>query len=233
MRHVIVQPSPAGLDVMEMFSIESKGDRAWIGKADAKGQRSTFTLTLPPGLTDLKIGGSLDTTSVNVADGKLVSRQPIAPGAERYEIEYTIPARADKAVVTVTAPSKVGNMLVLVPDDGTTVDAAGLQAMGAQQLGQQGPKTRCYMGNALNEGQIVTLTIGNLKSSATTQPVASNDDPQVQSSAAEAAATAEAPASTSMVSRGIAVGGGLAILLVGTVITLMKTPKPARKAKHA
>jgi hypothetical protein len=227
MRHVIVQPSPAGLDVMEMFSVQSKGDRAWIGKADAKGQRSTFTVALPAGLQDLKIGGSLDSNTVAVADGKLISRQPMVPGDDRYEIEYTIPARDNKAVLSVTAPAAVGNMLVLVPDDGTTVDAAGMQSMGTQQLDPQGPKTRCFMASTLTEGQTVTLTIGSLKSAvAATRPTAAAD---VSAPAEPAVAVAQ----SSMMSKAIAVGGAVTILLIGTLITLLKSPKSARAEKNA
>jgi len=232
MRHLIIQPSPAGLDVLEMFSINNKGDHAWIGKADDKGNRTTFSVALPDGLQDLKVGGSLDTQSVTVADGKLISHQPMVPGDDRYEIEYTIPARDNKAVISVVAPVSVGNMLVLIPDDGTTVDAPGLQSAGTQQLDAKGPKTRCFMGNGLAQGQTVTVTVGGLNNAAAAkQSVSAGGMPDASSASTPAAA--ETTSSSSMMSKGIAVGGAVAILLVGTVITLLKAPKPVRSGKKA
>ena len=123
MRHVIVHPSAAGIDVMEMLSVQSAGDRAWIGKADARGGRTTFCLTLPSDARDLKVGGALDGAAVYVGDGKLFSKQPLIPGEDRYELEYRVPAVNNKAVLSVTAPASVGHLLVFVPEDGTTVES--------------------------------------------------------------------------------------------------------------
>ena len=218
MRHVIIHPSAAGLDVTEMLSIQSTGDRAWIGKADARGLRTTFSMTLPAGAKDLKIGGALDGAAVFVADGKLFSKQPLIPGEDRYELEYHIPAVDNKAVLSVTAPASVGHLLVFVPEDGTTVDAPGLQAMGVQQLDEKGPKTRCYFAKSLSEGQTIALTVGGLKSAGSAQPVSSVQTPK-------------ALADNSIASKAIAVGGAIAILLVGTTITLFKHPKSTQVQK--
>jgi hypothetical protein len=220
MRHVIVHPSAAGIDVTEMLSIQSTGDRAWIGKTDERGLRTTFSMTLPAGAKDLKIGGALDGAAVFVADGKLFSKQPLIPGEDRYELEYHIPAVDNKAVLSITAPASVGHLLVFVPEDGTTVDAPALQAMGAQQLDEKGPKTRCYIAMSLTEGQTIALTIGGLKSAASLQPVSSVETPKLKP-----------PADNSIASKAIAVGGAIAILLVGTTITLFKHPKSTQVQK--
>jgi hypothetical protein len=220
MRHVIIQSSTSGIDVTEMLSIQSTGDRAWIGKADAIGQRTTFSLTLPPAAKDLKIGGALDTAAVSVTDNKLISKQPLIPGEDRYELHYLIPAVDNKAVLAVTAPASVGHLLVFVPEDGTTVEAPGLQAMGTQQLDEKGPKTRCFIATSLTQGQTITLTVGSLSaSSRSVQPVSSS-------------IPAPNPiAANSIASKAIAVGGAVAILLVGTMITLFKSPKTTQVQK--
>jgi hypothetical protein len=219
MRHVIIHPSAAGIDVTEMLSVQSTGDRAWIGKTDARGLRITFALTLPADAKDLKVGGALDGAAVFLADGKLFSKQPLIPGEDRYELEYHIPAVDNKAVLSVTAPASVGHLLVFVPEDGTTVDAPALQAMGAQQLDEKGPKTRCYFAKSLSEGQTIALTIGGLKSAASALPVSSIETPKT------------ALADNSIASKAIAVGGAIAILLVGTTITLLKHPKSVEVQK--
>ncbi len=220
MRHVIIHPSASGIDVTEMLSVQSTGDRAWIGKADARGQRTTFSLKLPAEAKDLKVGGALDGAAVFVADGKLCSKQPLIPGEDRYELEYRIPAVDNKAVLSVTAPASVGHLLVFVPEDGTTVEAPGLQAMGTQQLDEKGPKTRCYIAISLTEGQTTTVTVGGLKAAAAPlQPAASIGTPKPA-------------AGNSIASKAIAVGGAIVILLVGTMITLLKNPKSAEAQKR-
>ena len=55
-------------------------------------------------------------------------------------------------------------MLVFIPDDGTTIATTGLQAMGSQQMGESGAKTRYYMATSLEAGQSVALTVTGLKS---------------------------------------------------------------------
>jgi hypothetical protein len=218
MRHVIIHTSVSGIDVTEMLSIKSAGDRAWIGKADARGLRTTFALTLPAGAKDLKVGGALEGAAVSVADGKLFSKQPLIPGEDRYELQYDIPAVDNKAVLSVIAPASVGHLLVFVPEDGTTVEAPRLQAMGSQQLDETGPKTRCYIATSLTEGQTITLTVGGLKGAGSVQPISSVEQPKP-------------PADNSIASKAIAVGGAIAILLVGTMITLFKHPNSAHAQK--
>jgi hypothetical protein len=220
MRHVIVHPSATGIDVTEMLSVNSAGDRAWIGKADARGLRTTFSMTLPAGLRNLSVGGALDGSAVFVANGKLFSKQPLIPGEDRYELQYSIPAVDNKTLLSITAPTSVGHLLVFVPDDGSTVEAPGMQAMGSQQLDEKGPKTRCYIATSLNAGQTITLTVGGLKAAASAQPV-----PPIE--------THHAAADNSIPSKALAVSGAIAILVVGTMFALLKTPKttPATKKK--
>lgn len=218
MRHVIIHPSATGIDVTEMLSIKSAGDRAWIGKADAHGLRTTFCLSLPAGAKNLNVGGALDGAFVFIADGKLCSKQPLIPGEDRYELQYNIPAVDNKAVLSIIAPASVGHLLVFVPDDGTTVQSPGLQAMGSQQLDEKGPKTRCYIATSLTEGQTITLTVGGLKVAGPVRPVSSNETPKPV-------------ADNSIPSKAIAVSGAIAILVVGMMFTLFKTPKSKQTPK--
>jgi hypothetical protein len=78
------------------------------------------------------------------------------------------------------------------------------------------------MTTSLSEGQTIALTIGGLKAAASVQPVSSIE-------------TAKSPkplADNSIASKAIAVGGALAILLVGTTITLFKHPKSTQAQKR-
>jgi hypothetical protein len=247
MRHVILQPTPDGLEVTEMISVTSPGDHAWIGTADAKGNRTTLAIALPPGAKQLSVGGAFDTEAVGVVDGKLITRQPLVPGDDRYQLRYIIPAINDSAQLVITAPASVGHMLVFVPDDGTTINAPSLQFMGTQQMGDKGAKTRCYIAMSIASGQTTSLTVSGLKGAAASPAAAAGpaDQPQAaaptptaapQASASAyttpnaapvvdtAATAAPAQADHSIVSKVIAVGGGVAILAAGTAIILFKSP---------
>jgi len=248
MRHIIIHPLADSVEVTEMLSVQSAGDRAWIGTPDAKGNRTTLSLTLPAGAKQLSIGGAFDGASVAIVDGKLVTKQPMVPGEERYQLRYVIPAVNDKATLTITAPASVGHMMVFVPDDGSVIDAPpNLQSMGTQQLGDKGPKTRCFIAMSIVPGQTMAIGLSGLKAAAAAAPISSaepaapNDSPPTATAAdpapavdtaaaVQTVAAVDAPkaiADHSFVPKVIAVGGGAAILLAGTAVVLLKGPDAA------
>jgi hypothetical protein len=256
MRHIIIHPLADSIEVTEMLSVKSAGDRAWIGTPDAKGDRTTLSLTLPAGAKQLSIGGAFDGSSVAVVDGKLVTKQPMIPGEERYQLRYVVPAVNDKATLTITAPASVGHMMVFVPDDGSVIDTPpNLQSMGSQKLNEKGPKTRCFIAMSIVPGQTMAIGLSGLKAAAAATPVSAADpatpgDPTPAASMADAApavdasgpvqtpvqtvASVDAPkpiADHSIVPKVIAVGGGAAILLAGTAVVLFKGPDAAAVQK--
>jgi hypothetical protein len=169
----------------------------------------------------VKIGGGLDGAAVQIAGGNLISHQPLVPGESQYQVQYTIPARDGVAVLSVTAPSKVGHVLVFIPDDGTTVAATGLTLMGSEQMDNNGPKTRYYMATSLQAGQTLTLSVTGLKTAA----VAPDVLPQT--------GAAEASLAGSSLPKTIAAVGAGGMLVIGSLILLAKkTPSPVQvKAK--
>jgi hypothetical protein len=239
MRHVIIHPINGGLDVTEMLAVDTQGDHAWIGDKD----KVTLNFPLAAGASDLKVGGGLTQANVKLVDGKLISHQPLLPGEDRYQLEYTIPATSGTAVLAVTAPAKVGQMMVFIPDDGTTVTANGLQPMGSQQMDEKGPKTRYYMATSLAQGQTVNLTVAGLNAAAMgAQPASQPSAAAMNLSTATASQQASTPAATtpldaavmgsmtpvesvptgSNLPKFVAAGGAAGILLIGGLVMLVK-----------
>jgi len=225
---VMIHPTATGIDVMEMLAITTPGDRAWTGNAD----KTTFELPLSAGASDVKTAGDLDGATAQFVNGKLISRQALVPGEERYQLQYTIPAHNGQAVLTATSPAKVGHVLVFIPDDGTTVTSTGLQAMGSEQMDDKGNKTRYFMATSLEAGQSVSLTVSGLKAAAATAPDAKTpmgmaDEP--------AQAPAEAGVIGSSVAKAVAGIGALVMLFVGALLLMVKrTPEPVKAtAKQA
>jgi hypothetical protein len=155
----------------------------------------------------------------------------LLPGEDRYQLEYTIPATNGAAALNVTAPGKVGHVLVFIPDDGTTITTNGLQAMGSQQMGESGAKTRYYMATSLESGQSVALTVTGLKSATSggqpaTRPAASEGPIE-----SPAGAPVEADASGgAIVPKTVAAVGAAGILGVGGLVMLMKGKAPVQPA---
>jgi hypothetical protein len=233
MRHVIVSPSPNGLDVMEMLDIQCPGDRAWAGTADAAGKRTSLALPLPQGAKDLKIGGSFSSDLITLNGGVISTSQAIVPGDSKYQLQYTVPASNNTSALSVTAPVKTGHVLVFVPDDGTSVvPTPPLQLMGSQQMGQNPQKTRYYMATQIEPGQKLQLVVSDLNQAHTD---ATGTVPEATPAAAVATSD-EAPVAAPVVAASVAdseapkllalIGGGV-VLLIGTAALLIKRPHTA------
>jgi len=221
MRHIITQPTPTGVEVMDMIAINSPADHAWIGKADATGTKQTVSLTLPPGATGVHVGGDLNDSGATFADGKLSVHQPLLPGDSKYQIQYTIPAVAGVAQLIVTAPTDVQHILVFVPKDGTTLTTTGLQQLDSSMLGAMGDKTRAFMATNLTAGQTISIKFNDLRSQASVLPGPGSEQP------GEAAPNAAASAgdSSAFGTKVVAVGGAAVILVCGSSVVLLKAPK--------
>ena len=112
MRHVMVHPVANGLEVTEMLAVTTPGDHAWIGNND----HITMQIPLASGRQlDLKVSGGLTNIAAKIVDGKLISHQPLIPGEDRYQLQYTIPPRNGAAALNITAPGKGGARAGLHP----------------------------------------------------------------------------------------------------------------------
>jgi hypothetical protein len=187
----------------------------WIGTASDGGKRTTLSVPLPAGARDLAVVGAPE-GAMEIRQGKLVSLMPLPPGASELQVEYLVPSTDGKAELTITAPAPVGQMYVFIPDDGSTVTAAGLEVMGVRQTGE-GSK-RAYKAGKLAAGQEVKLGFSGLK------------PPAAAPAAGDTPAKTEAPVkksetpSTHLPQIAAGVGGGL-ILIGGVTLVMVKAPR--------
>ncbi|HTW95213.1 MAG TPA: hypothetical protein VMD30_10490 [Tepidisphaeraceae bacterium] len=223
MRHIITQPSRDGVDVTEMLLIHNPSDHAWIGKADASGQKQTIVLPLPPGASGVKVGGDLTDAGASIDAANILVHQAVLPGDCRYEIQYHIAAAAGVAQLLVTAPAQVQHVLVFVPNDGTSVSTTGLTALDASELGDMANRMRAFMATSLSAGQTVTIKFANLS-----QAAISTEAAPVQSVAPADAPGASAGDSAAFPAKTVSVVGAAVILLGGGSVLLHKTPRRAK-----
>lgn len=160
MRHIMAEPTTEGLHVMEMLAIENPADRSWIGKANEKGERRTLALPLPAGAIKAKAAnGAHDCCAVTV-NGMLIDSMPLIPGVTQFQFEYFVPITNNAVSVTLKAPADVQHTMLFVPMDGSTVEATGLQTMGASPMADA--KARMYRAAPMKAGDAVSFTITGL-----------------------------------------------------------------------
>jgi hypothetical protein len=88
----------------------------------------------------------------------------LPPGQQEYQISYTLPAKDGSASLVVVAPAPTSKLMVMLPEDGTTVTAQGLESGGSVDMGKG--KTRFYKASSVPAGQEVKLVISGIAPAA-------------------------------------------------------------------
>jgi hypothetical protein len=136
MRHMIVNPRRKGRHRgHRRAGVENPTDKSWLGTADASGKRATFVVNLPPGATDVQLGGAFHECCVTVENGRATNSMALLPGVTKYQLNYNLPAINGKAELTATMPALVKNMIIMLPDDGSAASADGLEGPSTVNMG--------------------------------------------------------------------------------------------------
>ena len=196
-RHLRMHPTPDGLEVMELLELFNPADRAWLGAADTKGNRSWQVLSLPAGARYVTPSDGL-----SVLAGKLVSLAPLNPGPSLVTVTYKVPVKDGRANLDLAASAPVQSTMIFLPDDNTTLEGKGVQSAG--MFNMEAPM-RAFEAPALDADQHLLLTVGNLGNKA-------------ESPAADAA-----PSSSALPRTLAAVGGG--VILVFCIVLLVIRPR--------
>jgi len=211
MRHIMLQPSAAGVQVMDMIAVDNATDRAYVGTAAADGSRKAFEIPLPAGATDVQFSGGFHDCCTKIENGKVINSMAIVPGTTQYQLVYNVPQRDGKAEITTASPAPTKHLIVFAPDDGTTITAAGLET-GTTKMGES--NVRFFKGNSVPAGQIVTLTVSGTPRTA-----------PVKSSSASGVSQLD----VASLSRAVAGIGAVLVFLIGGMMVLRKaSSKPTR-----
>jgi hypothetical protein len=161
MRHVMVSPSPTGLAVMEVLAVSNPADRAWLGPADAEGNRASIVLDLPADANGFRFDGAMDDCCTKVTAGRAVSAMPLKPGMSQIRMAYIVPITGGQAKFDIVAPAPVENLMLFVPSDGHVMSQApGLMPAGAHEV--HGKSMQCYQAAGLAAGARTSVAIGGL-----------------------------------------------------------------------
>ena len=215
MRHMIVQPleEGGGVQVTDVLAVENPSDRAWLGRDEGSGKRTTFAVGLPAGATNVQLGGAFHDCCVKIENGKAVNTMALLPGVNKYQISYTLSAVGGKAEVSTSAPALTKNMIVMVPDDGAAASAVGLEGPSTVNMG--GGNTRFFRGTEVKEGTDMKVTLAVAGSGA----------------AKSAATKSTSSINASQMGRIIAGAGGLLIFVIGGMFMFLKAPKTGKRSR--
>jgi hypothetical protein len=137
---------------------------------------------------------------------------------------YTIPATGDRAEVFVTAPAAVGQLMMFLPDDGTSVTTQNLKSAGTMPF-EGGRMVRCYMASNLEAGESAALTVGDLSKAPLSTPTPVADGVARPETSKPAAFAPTLP-------QKIAVAGTIAIVVLGTAVLFLRGSKKNPPAKQ-
>jgi hypothetical protein len=227
MRHVIVEPSAAGLGVTEMISVFNPADRAWTGKAGADKKKVTLSLTLPAGANDVKLVSAPNDGAF--AERKLGYTAALVPGGTDLQIHYVLPAKNDAAEVTLVAPAATGSLFVFLPDDGTTFTSEKLTKVEVKPGAKLRANSRFYTAAPQKAGETVSFKVSGL---AGAKPAAAGTPSGEDDLATNEPAAPVAPAGTPQngsdipgVAKVVAGAGAAVIVATGVAFVLFKGPR--------
>lgn len=187
MRHVMIQSTENGVQVMEMLAVDNASDRAFTGIVAPDGSKLTFKLPIPATAKDVQLAGGFHDCCTKIEPGQIVNTMAIVPGTTQFQFSYTIPLTEGKAELLSVAPATIKHLMIFAPDDGTDIIATGAGVeSGTTKMG--GKNVRFYKGTNLPPGSEVKLTVSgtptkaaasNTGGSTATSPLAAVDAAQL------------------------------------------------------
>lgn len=217
MRHVIVEPTPLGLNVTEMISVYNPTDRSWTGKPTGnEGKRTTLAITVPAGAEKVQASGGFADDGVIRQGDTVAWTLPLIPGGAEFQVRYLVPPKDGNAEVTLQSPVATRQLLVFLPDDGTGFVSDTLKKLESKPGMKLKEKSRFYTAPPQEKGGTVKFTVTNLKAAkaAATMP---NSEPD-----------RDAAIGIPTVAKVVGGVGAAAIVTVGAVIVFFKAPKAAK-----
>ena len=234
MRHVYLERMGASLHVRERMTIVNPADRTWLGSPESEvcsvclrdhefsddvaecrsdgseTKPTTLILPLPESAVHVQLRRGFSSCCARAMDGRIVTLEPLRPGQTELDFGYEIPAEADDVGLDLLAPAPVGQVVVLVPDDGAVVAAYGLE--GGEAIKTSRGTLRVYQASQVAEGGTVSITLG--------------PPPPTQADNAPARDHDDHDAGAPFVARAIAAVGA-AVLVIGAIVMLLTRRRAA------
>ncbi|MHC1781685.1 MAG: c-type cytochrome [Anaerolineaceae bacterium] len=190
-------PTEDRVQVVEMFLISNPGKAVIIPESEGG---TVIEFTLPPGYENLQFeSGELGERFLQTASG-FGDTAAISPGSASHQILFGYELPYEKsAVIPLSMPLDVASAILMVPGDGVSLEAEGLQDGGARTV---------------QEGSMHLYSTGNLAAGSTLELIISGRPGQT-------------PVISTGTPTGLFIGGGVLVLvLVGIAVWLIKRREP-------
>ena len=161
--HMVVEPSPAGLSVSEIYVLSNNSDRFVAGFGNP-----VLHFGLPADATDLQIDPSMQSILVPQGDGlDYYDAIPVGQQVQSIVYQYTLPVTATSLSRAIYHTIGLANLLLGGQADNLTVSSDQLKASGTQTIpaspnnGQPNAQTfQQYTASNVQQGQTLSLSIG-------------------------------------------------------------------------
>lgn len=161
---ILTRPDPASQTVqaIEAQTLENPGDRTFApSPTEPAGPMGLVRFPLPPQAGSLQPGPGLDSAEIVQVDRGFATSLPLLPGTTEVVFAYRFPYRPGQPLVWERrTPYPTGDLRVLLPGDGPTLESADLQEMAPVQLDGRG--YRLYQARDLTAGGRVGLALAGL-----------------------------------------------------------------------
>ncbi len=161
--HMVVEPSPAGLNVSEIYVLSNNGDRFVAGFG-----QPVLHIGLPAAAIDLQIDPSMQHVLEQQGDGlDYYDAIPVGQQVQQIIFQYTLPVTATSLNRAIYQPISRVNLLLGGQTDNLTVTSDQLKSAGPRTIpaspstGQTTSQTfQQYTAADIQPGQTLSLSIG-------------------------------------------------------------------------
>lgn len=162
-RHLMASRVPEGLVVEETVIVENPVDQTWLGTdLNEENQGTTVRVALPEQAQEVELIAGFHGWCCTAIDGRqLQVKMPLMPGQSTFKFAYFVPAAEEAVDLTVSAPVPTDNMVLFLPDDGSTAEPASLALAGAENFGPS--RMRFYQGQAIGGGAEAGVRLASLQ----------------------------------------------------------------------
>lgn len=152
-RHIIVF-APTDNPRRRVAEIYDLSNDSTLTRVGARGGEPLWTANVPAGAEEFASGPEmLSNESIALDNGRVVARDPIAPGLKRIAFTYALPATAFPISIPLERPTDVFE--ILVEDRGAEVAGPGLEETAPSTI--EGRTFRRFQGRSMPSSAVVTV----------------------------------------------------------------------------
>lgn len=160
-QHTVMRPLRDALEVQEMYLLQNRTDRTYVGNGEVKpGLRRVLEFVLPVGFTNVQVGEGLMLCCIVTQENGFVETMEIKPGERVVQFSYSLPYIRSRLTFRPSFLAFTRQYNLLVSPDLRVANVSGLEPMG-QFNASRAPYLR-YAARDLAPGKHVSIEFSGL-----------------------------------------------------------------------